>query len=333
MVKELAMLKTENTDPRHNLALERYLTMHTKEGECILYLWQNRKTVVIGRNQNAWKECRADALTRDGGFLVRRLSGGGAVFHDLGNLNFTFCVRKENYDLARQLEVILRAVRKFGIQAEKTGRNDITVDGRKFSGNAFFESGDFCYHHGTIMVRVDTDRMTQYLNVPEDKLRSKGVASVRARVVNLSELCPEITVPLLSEKLRESFGEVYGLPVRTMSEEQLDGREIGEWAERFSSWDWIFGRRIPFTNEVSRRFSWGNADLALKVNGGRIEACRIWSDAMDEEKIRATQEALTGCRYDRTAMAEALQSDPALRSAPGMREDLSILTEELFTQA
>ena len=247
MVKELAMLKTENTDPRHNLALERYLTMHPKEGECILYLWQNRKTVVIGRNQNAWKECRADALTRDGGFLVRRLSGGGAVFHDLGNLNFTFCVRKENYDLARQLEVILRAVRKFGIQAEKTGRNDITVDGRKFSGNAFFESGDFCYHHGTIMVRVDTDRMTQYLNVPEDKLRSKGVASVRARVVNLSELCPEITVPLLSEKLRESFGEVYGLPVRTMSEEQLDGREIGEWAERFSSWDWIFGRRIPFT--------------------------------------------------------------------------------------
>ena len=156
MVTELAMIETKNTDPRHNLALERYLTMHTEEGECILYLWQNRKTVVIGRNQNAWKECRVDALTRDGGFLVRRLSGGGAVFHDLGNLNFTFCVRKADYDLPRQLEVILRAVRKLDIHAEKTGRNDITVDGRKFSGNAFFESGDFCYHHGTIMLSVDT---------------------------------------------------------------------------------------------------------------------------------------------------------------------------------
>ena len=329
MVTELAMIETKNTDPRHNLALERYLTMHTEEGECILYLWQNRKTVVIGRNQNAWKECRVDALTRDGGFLVRRLSGGGAVFHDLGNLNFTFCVRKADYDLPRQLEVILRAVRKLDIHAEKTGRNDITVDGRKFSGNAFFESGDFCYHHGTIMLSVDTDQMTRYLNVPEDKLRSKGVASVRARVVNLVELCPGITVPSLSEKLRESFGEVYGLPVETVTEADADSREVTEWTERFSSWDWIYGRRIPFTNELKWRFSWGNADLAVKVNGGRIEACRIWSDAMEQEKILAAQEALTGCRYDPAEIAETLRYVPELQGAPGMRDDLIARSEVL----
>ena len=329
MVTELAMIETKNTDPRHNLALERYLTMHTEEGECILYLWQNRKTVVIGRNQNAWKECRVDALTRDGGFLVRRLSGGGAVFHDLGNLNFTFCVRKADYDLPRQLEVILRAVRKLGIHALKTGRNDITADGRKFSGNAFFESGEFRCHHGTIMLRVDTDRMAAYLNVSEDKLRSKGVRSVRSRVVNLAELRPEITVTLLSEKLRESFGEVYDLPVEPVTEDSLDGREIEAWTNTFSSWDWIYGRRIPFTNEVSRRFSWGNADLGLKVNGGMIEDCRIWSDAMEQAAIGAAKDALTGCRYDRNAMADALRTSPGLARSPRLRDDLIGLTEEL----
>ena len=179
------------------------------------------------------------------------------------------------------------------------------------------------------MLSVDTDQMTRYLNVPEDKLRSKGVRSVRSRVVNLAELRPEITVTLLSEKLRESFGEVYDLPVEPVTEDSLDGREIEAWTNTFSSWDWIYGRRIPFTNEVSRRFSWGNADLGLKVNGGMIEDCRIWSDAMEQAAIGAAKDALTGCRYDRNAMADALRTSPGLARSPRLRDDLIGLTEEL----
>ncbi|MEG0693587.1 MAG: lipoate--protein ligase family protein, partial [Oscillospiraceae bacterium] len=174
MIKHIGVIQSTKTEPYQNLALEEYLLHHVDEGECILYLWQNRQTVVVGRNQNCWKECKVEELKKDGGYVVRRLSGGGAVFHDLGNLNFTFLVRQEDYNLDRQLQVILKAVQKLGIRAEKSGRNDITVNGQKFSGNAFYSTNGHCYHHGTLLLNVDMENLTQYLNVSTEKLQSKG---------------------------------------------------------------------------------------------------------------------------------------------------------------
>ena len=137
MINTLKIYITKNTYPYHNLTVEEYLTTHVQSGEIILYLWQNQHTIVIGRNQNAWKECKVSELEADGGHVVRRLSGGGAVYHDLGNLNFTFCVQKDDYSVDKQLSVIVQAVHNLGAAVRKTGRNDITVEGRKFSGNAF----------------------------------------------------------------------------------------------------------------------------------------------------------------------------------------------------
>ena len=174
MIRQLSVADTVCTDPYVNLAREEHLLELLGPEEVILYLWQNRSTVVIGRNQNAWKECRVEKLTADGGFLARRSSGGGAVFHDLGNLNFTFLARSDHYDVDRQLEVVLRALSACGVPAEKTGRNDVTAEGRKVSGNAFYSAKDRSYHHGTLLVDVDMERLSAYLQVSADKLKSKG---------------------------------------------------------------------------------------------------------------------------------------------------------------
>ena len=222
MIGKLFFLESDSFDPYENLALEELLLESCGRGVCILYLWQNQKTVVIGRNQNAWAECRTEELKQAGGKLARRLSGGGAVFHDLGNLNFTFVVGKEDYHIPRQLEVILRALRRLGIPAEKSGRNDLLAEGKKFSGNAFYEQGDTWYHHGTLMVDVDKDSLTRYLTVSKEKLESKGVASVRSRVANLREFKPDLTVEELKNALVSALEEVYGLEAKRISKEDLD---------------------------------------------------------------------------------------------------------------
>ena len=286
MIRLLTLAHGPGTYPYPNFGMEEYLLYHVEEEEGILYLWQNEKTVVIGRNQNAWKECRREELEAAGGHLVRRLSGGGAVFHDLGNLNFTFITRKENYDVTKQTEVILRAVKKLGIHAERTGRNDITAEGRKFSGNAYYETGDFCCHHGTILLSVDKEEMARYLNVSREKLKSKSVDSVRSRVTNLCEFVPDLTVRRMGQCLEESFGEVYGLPVRPFPPERMDESEAAERTARFASWDWKYGRKIPFSDESAARFSWGEVQVLVLVEQGRVREAKIWSDALDTDFIR-----------------------------------------------
>ena len=296
-LNKLSYIISTETNPYHNIALEEYLLKHVEKGECILYLWQNRKTVVIGYNQNAWKECRTDTLEADGGYLARRLSGGGAVFHDMGNLNFTFLLRESDYAVARQSEVILKAVQSFGIPAEKSGRNDLTVDGRKFSGNAFYKTGDFCYHHGTIMIRADKSEMGRYLNVSQEKLKSKGVESVRSRVVNLSEYVPDMTVSGMTEALLTAFGTVYEGTPKELPESRILRDEIRLSSEHFGSWDWKYGRKIPFQHEILKKFSWGEVLIQLHVSEGIVKQAAIWSDGLDVDFPHAAAELLQGTRY------------------------------------
>ena len=325
MITQASFLQTKETNPYKNLALEEHLLLHCREEECILYLWQNRHTVVIGRNQNCWKECNVNLLEQEDGFLVRRLSGGGAVYHDLGNLNFTFLVRKENYDVARQMQCIVRAMEILGIHAEISGRNDATVDGRKFSGNAFYETGGFCYHHGTLLMRVDTGKMARYLNVSNDKLQSKGVTSVKSRVANLCEFRPDITIPMLSCAMKQAFKETYQLPVLPLQSGRLDPEALLLRQQHFSSWDWKYGRTIPFQQEFRHRFSWGDIQLQLEVNEGRICQANVFTDSMDPNWASVFSNALTGLPYHPDSLCAASEHLPS-----EIRADLTAFFRKAF---
>jgi lipoate-protein ligase A len=329
-VRRLRYCITNETYPYRNLALEEYLLHNVAEDECILYLWQNEKTVVIGRNQNPWKECKVKELNEDGGRLVRRLSGGGAVYHDLGNLNFTFVLTKENYNVDRQLDVIIRAVNGLGIEAERSGRNDITVCGRKFSGNAFYSEGIKCYHHGTILVDADMSNLSKYLNVSKTKLVSKGVDSVRTRVANLKEYRPDLTIDMLKEELLKAFGETYGhVPVRIMEEDlPQDALKAGE--KKFSSWEWIYGRKIEFSDNLERRFDWGDIELQLVVEGGIIRDCRAYSDSLDIDIFGLLPKYLSGCRFTPEDMEKALRRiETEIGNARIIEDIIRLINEEV----
>ena len=306
MIEHLSYVIGKSKNPYLNLSIEEYLLDTVRPGQLILYLWQNERTVVIGKNQNAWKECRFQQLEADGGHLARRLSGGGAVFHDLGNLNFTFLVSTKDYDLSRQMSVILKAVRSLGIDAEKTGRNDITVDGKKFSGNAFCQKGENSYHHGTLMLRVNKEQVAQYLNVSEKKLRSKGVASVSSRVCNLCDFVPDLTVEQMQQQLLQALGEVYGHTPVALRDEDIDHKKVMAMYERNASWEWKFGRKLAFTWEADERFDWGEVQLQLQVDQGMIQDAILYSDALDAPLIGSVSAHLTGCRMEPKAVQQCL---------------------------
>ena len=310
MITELRIFESKGFNPYKNLATEKHLMDITPKGCCVLYLWQNQNTVVIGRNQNPWLECRTSLLEDEGGKLARRLSGGGAVFHDLGNLNFTFIMPKEDYDLDRQVAVIQKACAFAGITAEKSGRNDLLADGRKFSGNAFYQNATHAYHHGTLMVDVDKDKLGRYLSPPKAKLEAKGVASVRSRVVNLKELSPELTIDKIKQYMATAFGEVYGIATTSFTLQDEDFAEIASLEQTYSSWEYLFGTPLPFSFSCEGHFGWGHINLQLDAKNGIITGAKVYSDAMDWALPEVVEAALIGCRFETAAMTKQLQQAP-----------------------
>ncbi|MEG1811331.1 MAG: lipoate--protein ligase [Clostridia bacterium] len=298
------LISTVSTDPWYNLALEELL-FDTHRSGVLLYLWQNSNTVVIGRHQNAWKECRIAELENDGGRLARRTSGGGAVFHDLGNLNFTFITKRDEYDLPRQLSVITAAAGKLGINTHFTGRNDIVTDsGAKFSGNAFRFSASVGMHHGTILINSDMDKLARYLRPSAQKLAAKGVESVRSRVVNLASISP-ITVDDMRLAITSTFADEYG-DFTVLYETALSASRLTELRERHASFEWRCARTPDFDMELSHRFDWGEVLLQLCCQNGLISKATVYSDAMDVSFISRISPALTGCQISGAEMAQAM---------------------------
>jgi len=306
MIKQLQIYISECTDPYKNLATEKYLMDAVQDDCCILYLWQNQSTVVIGRNQNPWAECSCALLEAEGGRLARRLSGGGAVFHDTGNLNFTFLCSTENYDVQKQMQVIQKACELAGITTEVSGRNDILADGRKFSGNAFYNSKGKSYHHGTLLICADMERMQRYLTPSKAKLEAKGVKSVKSRVVNLSELSVGITCKKMTDYMVKAFEEVYGISPTQFN--NIDNEKIAELTARYGSWEYIYGSTIAFTFSCEDRFLWGNIQLQMQIKDGTIKTIKVYTDSMDWNLASKTEQALVNCRFDTESVEKAISN-------------------------
>lgn len=292
-------------DPRVNLALEEMLTRNCREDEYILYLWQNDNTIVIGRNQNPHREVDLKKVEEDEVILVRRPSGGGAVFHDLGNLNFTFIAHEKNYNQDLNFRIILEALKDFGLEGYFSGRNDLLIDEKKFSGNAYSRRGPVRVHHGTLMLDVDIGRMADYLRVNPLKMKARGIGSVRSRVVNLYELVPGMKVKELMAALIRSFEKNLG---QAGSAYMLDRQDLvdEDYSNKYFSWQWNIGETPKFTLEVERRFDWGLISILFDVKGGLIRGARIFTDSLLDEDFSSLAESFKGLELRKKELEEAL---------------------------
>ena len=320
-------------DPAFNLAFESYLLKHNTPDTMIFYLWQNDKTLVIGRHQNPYKECDLKKVKRDNVTVIRRPSGGGAVYHDLGNLNFTFIAGKNVYDVDRHCSVISDALKEFGFTCEVSGRNDMTIQGAKFSGHAYMNHEDMYCHHGTLLVNSDLKILSEYLTVSDVKLKSKGIDSVRSRVGNLSEIHSNIgtgnlNVELLKEVLVRTFLDKYPY-VSTIEQVGYECTQpyVLETMQKFKTWAWNISESLEFDVSYENEFKWGLMELSLKSSNGIITDCDINSDCILEENFEQLKSRLIGTAFEKKEMIRVV--DDCLKQEE-IRLDLGDWFDELL---
>lgn len=240
-----------SNNPFYNLAVEHWLFKEMLSHTTILYLWQNTPCVVIGRAQNPWRECNIDSLLNDHIPIIRRQSGGGTVYHDLGNLNYTIMAPKQLYDKRKNLEVVVQVLDSIGIQASISSKNDLTTNFQgkdyKISGSAFRETRDRCFQHGTLLVNAEIDKLYQYLHHQIDaSLESKGVYSLRSKVINLRDIYPKICI----EKIRQAFLNRFHHHI-TYLPDNLNQPLIIQETQKLKTWEWCFAKTLPFCKKIS----------------------------------------------------------------------------------
>ncbi len=296
----IRILRSTDTNPWFNLATEDWIFRDLDPAVPVLFLWRNQPNIVIGRHQNPWRECDLQKMEAQGVLLTRRQSGGGAVYQDLGNSCFTFLEGRQTYSKARNFELLIRALARFGVEAEVSGRNDLTVDGRKISGNAFKEAPDRAFHHGTMLLHVDLGRLGELLRPDPRKLAAKGIGSVRSRVANLQEFCPDLDHDRFCDALADVFREHHqdDAPVEELDRSDLE--HLPALAEHYAlqqDWDWRFGATPDFAHHLAGSFDWGLVDVHLDTRRGRIVAARIFSDSLHPDMIDLVMDQLPGTAY------------------------------------
>lgn len=299
------------TDPRINLAIEEYVLYNMDiDKDDFLLFYINQPSIIIGKNQNTIEEINTDYVEDHGIIVVRRLSGGGAVYHDLNNLNFSFLTKDDgdsfnNYKKFTQ--PVVDALAKLGVNAELSGRNDILAEGRKVSGNAQYAIRGRMFSHGTLLFKTDIDAVVSALKVKKDKIESKGIKSVRSRVGNISDYLKEpMTVEQFRlEILKSIFGGEENIQYYELNDE--DWEKIHEISKnRYQKWEWNYGKSPKFNIQKTHRFPSGGLDIRLEVNKGIIEEAKIFGDFFGIGDVADIEKALVGTRYDRTAISEVI---------------------------
>ena len=297
------------TDPRLNLALEEFLLRHVRTDEALLLFYINEPSVIIGRNQNTLEEIDPGYVKDNHIHLVRRLSGGGAVYHDLGNLNFSFITQgQENlHKFARFTEPVIRVLQGLGVDAHLRGRSDIFAGEKKISGNAQYASRGRMFSHGTLLFDTDIAKMLKAINPRQIKIESKAVQSVRSFVSNIRELLPvEMTIMELKLAILAGIFEQREAPAYELSEEDWEQvRRISE--ERYMTWEWNVGRSPRFNVQKSERLAVGKVDARIDVEKGLIQNIKIYGDFAGRREIAELEARLIGVRYDADALTEAVQ--------------------------
>lgn len=298
------------TDPRINLAIEEYALKHLDADNTYLLFYINEPSIIIGKNQNTIEEINTEYVEKNGIHVVRRLSGGGAVYHDLGNLNFSFITKDDGdsfMNFQKFVQPVIQALDKIGVKAEMKGRNDILVEGRKVSGNAQFATRGRMFSHGTLMFDSEIENVVSALKVRKDKIESKGIKSIRSRVANISEfLTEEMTIEAFRQLLlRHIFEGVDEIPEYKLTED--DWQKIHEISEkRYKSWDWNFGKSPQCNIQHSRRFPVGLVEFRLDVTKGVISQCKIFGDFFGVGDVAEIENRLIGTRYERADIERAL---------------------------
>lgn len=298
------------TDPRINLAIEEYALKNLDINETYLLFYINEPSIIIGKNQNTIEEINTEYVDSNGIHVVRRLSGGGAVYHDLGNLNFSFITKDDGnsfHNFRKFTEPVVEALKKLGVNAELSGRNDLLAEGRKISGNAQFATKGRMFSHGTLLFNSEMDHIVSALRVKKDKIESKGIKSVRSRVANISEFLTEkIEIEEFRSLLLKYIFEGKEISEYVLTEE--DWEKIHQLSkERYQNWDWNYGRSPKFNLQHSHRFPVGQIDVRLEVNKGMIENCKIYGDFFGVGDVSEIENKIINVRYERSELEAALK--------------------------
>ncbi|ETI68687.1 lipoate--protein ligase [Neobacillus vireti] len=300
------------TDPRINLAIEEYALKNLDINETYLLFYINEPSIIIGKNQNTIEEINTEYVESNGIHVVRRLSGGGAVYHDLGNLNFSFITKDDGesfHNFRKFTEPVIAALNKLGVNAQLSGRNDIEVEGRKISGNAQFSTKGRMFSHGTLMLNSEIENVVSALRVKKDKIESKGIKSVRSRVANISEFLTEkIEIgEFRSLLLKYIFEGQEPIPEYVLTEE--DWEQIHQISkERYRNWEWNYGKSPSFNLQHSHRFPVGSIDVRLEVNKGILENCKIYGDFFGVGDVSEIENRLKNIRYEKSEIEKALSA-------------------------